>query len=197
MMTTCAACSVSGSGALRHFRLREARAVVGQVLAHHRDIVVGHGFAGRNRHHLAQQRIVGPRPRRGAGARGLRQHLGEPVADGSAQRLRHELLVVHGAADEGLCRLEPVLLAGELHQRKQQRRGIGGFQRAPQARRFRPIVSGLGIQHLCAPAVVLPGLCPVVAETQSLCISLDGSGTCAANAGPDERSTSCRKSPTG
>ena len=68
MITTSVSASVSGLGGVRHFRLREARLSSGQILAHHRDILVRHHFAGSDRHHLAEQRIVGL-PRRLSGMR--------------------------------------------------------------------------------------------------------------------------------
>jgi hypothetical protein len=135
------------------FQAARCQGIVGQILAHHRDIVVRHHFAGGDRHHLAQQRIVGlPGPRFSA-ARDLRQHIGEPVADLCPKRLGHEFLIAHGAADERLCGFQPVPLAGELHQRKQQRGRVGRLQCAPQlgvfAWRLRP-----GIEHLSRrPAV--------------------------------------------
>jgi hypothetical protein len=108
------------------------QAIAGQVLAHHRDIFIRHRLAGGDRHHLAEQRVVGL-PRRGfSAARDFRQHLAEPVAYRCPKRLRHEFLVVHRAADEGFCFFQPMPLAGELNQRQQQRCRIGRLQRLPQ-----------------------------------------------------------------
>jgi hypothetical protein len=51
-MITSVLSSAERSGGRRHFRLRDG--IVGQILAHHRDIFVRHHFARGDRHHLAQ-----------------------------------------------------------------------------------------------------------------------------------------------
>lgn len=113
------------------FQAARVQAVAGEVLAHHRDIVVRHRLAGRHRHHLAQQRVVQRPVQRRCARRRFGQHPGEPVANRATERFGHEFLVVHRAADVGLRCLQPVPLAGELHQHQQQRRRIGRVEPAP------------------------------------------------------------------
>ncbi len=156
------------------------QAVAGQILAHHRDVVVGHRFAGRDRHHLAQERVVSLPRRPRSSARDLREHLGEPVADLRPKRSGHEFLVIHRAADEGFCGLQPVSLAGELHQRKQQRCRISRLQRLPQFGGFARY-SWPGIQHFRARDFVPPDFARIPAKRKALS-RLDVSGAYTANA---------------
>ena len=158
------------------FQAARWQAVVGQVLAHHRDIVVGHRFACGDRHHLAQQRVVGP-PRHGPASAGpLRQRVAQSVADRCPQRFRHEFLVVHRPTDEGFGGFQPMPFARELYQRQQQRRGIGRFERAAQLGVFRrsSVVRNPASFHIRGSDS--GRLCSDEAKTQSVCVTLTFQG---------------------
>ncbi len=97
-----------GAGPPAPFQAARLEAVGGQVLAHHRDIVVGNRFAGRDRHHLAQQRVVDLPMRYLSRARDFRQHLAHVRPDRCPKFLGHEFLVAHRPPDERLCRFQPM-----------------------------------------------------------------------------------------